>query len=453
MAESIKGSSSSLYIKEEVPSVTNSADTMNHLSVQNLWGARGAADTLVHGVHRHTALPVLIEAGSVKRKIKITGHGAIAGDFLKMNNGLADGEEVSIIKVIDADYFVISKEINASVGDEAFVLKPVTQRLAKDGGIAVTQGPIEIVKDSVTRQVNKDTATDANTVAIPVEVVFEDGTPIQKHVDGLNIYIKVHDTLINDSITDGTSQFTKVTDGTTTMLITGSGEAKVSDASSLAKLTTIDLSLDDIVTHAIDIRDNTADTVTQLTTLNGKDFATQTTLAALLAELQAKADLTETQPVNIQNTNLDIRDLVFANDKVDVSGSSVTVSSTDLDVRNLVFASDKVDVSGSSVSISGTTSVSQVSEDAKYAESTSINTTATAVLSATQIKRLYIQALDTNTVNLRVKITTTGAAATTTSGWQFQPGRSDSFEMGGTTCTVSVCSESGTNQGVVIQYA
>ena len=48
-------------------------------------------------------------------------------------------------------------------------------------------------------------------------------------------------------------------------------------------------------------------------------------------------------------TDLDIRDLDFANDSVDVSGSSVTVSATDLDIRDLVFATDKVDVSGSDV--------------------------------------------------------------------------------------------------------
>lgn len=56
----------------------------------------------------------------------------------------------------------------------------------------------------------------------------------------------------------------------------------------------------------------------------------------------------------VSATNLDIRDLVFATDKVDVSGSSVTVSATDLDVRDLVFATDKVDVSGSSVTVSAT---------------------------------------------------------------------------------------------------
>lgn len=64
--------------------------------------------------------------------------------------------------------------------------------------------------------------------------------------------------------------------------------------------------------------------------------------------------------VTVTATDLDIRDLVFATDKVDVSGSSVsisgsvTVTATDLDIRNLVFATDKVDVSGSSVTVSAT---------------------------------------------------------------------------------------------------
>jgi len=67
-------------------------------------------------------------------------------------------------------------------------------------------------------------------------------------------------------------------------------------------------------------------------------------------------------------TDLDIRNLVFATDKVDVSGSTVAVtqstspwvvSATDLDIRNLVFATDKVDASGSSVSITGDVNVTQ----------------------------------------------------------------------------------------------
>lgn len=70
--------------------------------------------------------------------------------------------------------------------------------------------------------------------------------------------------------------------------------------------------------------------------------------------------------VTVSATDLDIRDLAFATDSVDVSGSAVSisgdvnvtqgtspwvVSATDLDIRNLVFATDKVDVGGSVVAL------------------------------------------------------------------------------------------------------
>lgn len=60
-------------------------------------------------------------------------------------------------------------------------------------------------------------------------------------------------------------------------------------------------------------------------------------------------------------TNLDVRDLAFATDKVDVTGSSVsvtgsvTVSATNLDIRDLTFASDKVDATGSVVALDAPT--------------------------------------------------------------------------------------------------
>ena len=69
--------------------------------------------------------------------------------------------------------------------------------------------------------------------------------------------------------------------------------------------------------------------------------------------------------VTVTASNLDIRDLAFATDKVDVSGSSVTatVSATNLDIRDLAFATDKVDVSGSSVSVSGSVTVTATALD------------------------------------------------------------------------------------------
>jgi hypothetical protein len=55
--------------------------------------------------------------------------------------------------------------------------------------------------------------------------------------------------------------------------------------------------------------------------------------------------------VDVQATDLDIRDLAFATDKVDATGSLIDVQATDLDIRDLAFATDKVDASGSSVNI------------------------------------------------------------------------------------------------------
>lgn len=62
-------------------------------------------------------------------------------------------------------------------------------------------------------------------------------------------------------------------------------------------------------------------------------------------------DINSDGSINVKATDLDIRNLTFATDKVDVSGSSVSVTATDLDIRNLTFATDKVDVSGSNVNV------------------------------------------------------------------------------------------------------
>lgn len=70
-----------------------------------------------------------------------------------------------------------------------------------------------------------------------------------------------------------------------------------------------------------------------------------------------KVDVTGSDvTATVTATDLDIRDLAFATDKVDVTGSDVTatVTATDLDIRDLSFATDKVDVSGSSVTVAAT---------------------------------------------------------------------------------------------------
>lgn len=65
-------------------------------------------------------------------------------------------------------------------------------------------------------------------------------------------------------------------------------------------------------------------------------------------------------PVDIGSATVTISGPVTVSNEVEITndiGSPIPVSATDLDIRNLVFATDKVDASGSSVSISNTPTV------------------------------------------------------------------------------------------------
>jgi hypothetical protein len=73
-----------------------------------------------------------------------------------------------------------------------------------------------------------------------------------------------------------------------------------------------------------------------------------------------------TGSVSVTATDLDIRNLTYATDKVDVTGSSVTVSATDLDIRNLSATQD-------SVSISDGTNALSVNVDGSINEANSAN--------------------------------------------------------------------------------
>ena len=72
-------------------------------------------------------------------------------------------------------------------------------------------------------------------------------------------------------------------------------------------------------------------------------------------------------------------------------------------------------------------------------------TTPTAVTAPSNTVTVMIQALDTNTANLRVAF---GATCSSSNGWQLQPGRSETLDVG---ANASICSESG-SQGYVVQW-
>lgn len=72
--------------------------------------------------------------------------------------------------------------------------------------------------------------------------------------------------------------------------------------------------------------------------------------------------------ITVTATDLDIRDLDFATDKVDVTGSDITatVSATDLDIRDLTSASDSVEIktaAGTALAINGDGSLNVIVQE------------------------------------------------------------------------------------------
>lgn len=537
MAEVIQGSKSSLYIKDPVPGIENSADTFTHQSIQNLWDSRGASDVLIHAVRMSSAIASVIAAGSVKRLINVVAHGAKKGDSIRMNNGNADGEEVAIISIIDANNFIIAKEVNAAIGDELFILKPVTPTYNKDGSLNVSNGPTQFIKDALVQQVtedtvvpanneplpsklffqkdgvtypvNKDTAIPANTAAIPVEIVGTSGQVVTINAGDINVQL---------SHLGANFDSTRIGDGTNLMGVNASLEALVHDADVLTALGDVNAELNTQTTALGDINTELDTQTTALGDIN-TELNTQTTaLGSLLTELQLKADLTETQPVSVAslplptgasteakqdtqitalsdiNAELDAQTTALGllgtevtlaamsaklpatlGSKSDAASLAVTNSTEDkLAIGSLTETAPATDIASSglngrlqriaqnisamilqlpatlgiktaALSLSVAPASDAVFEvkaspvTANFAENLTLTTVATVSAPANAIGVL-IQASDANAANIRVK--QGGGTATTTSGIQFQPGRSEEFKCG---TDLSICSESGTN--------
>lgn len=166
-------------------------------------------------------------------------------------------------------------------------------------------------------------------------------------------------------------------------------------------------------------------------------------------------------------TDLDIRNLVFATDKVDVSGSEVElgattlaalenisaiVTATDLDIRNLVFADDKVDVSGSSVSITGTVATSPAVPATIDSLSKAVTTTSALLFTApANMKEVKIQ----NNGNVSIAVGPSGVTyegTPATDGYIIAAGDAESFVMA-TGAVLHAVAKSGTQDVRVFTLA
>lgn len=248
-----------------------------------------------------TVTDVIGNSGQIEfLNVQFVGHNALANDVLRINAGAYTNFEFDVISIVDIDNFLILPllpSIDIS-GELAIIMSWVTNKANADGSQIVTLAPVplQFVKDSTVVNVNEDTATPANNLALPAGLfIYKDGVQIPVTKDtgtpannvgipveivaasGTPINITAGD--INVQLTDLGANFDAVRlgDGTGNYVaVNASDEALVHDADVLA----------------------------QTVLLVAKDFATSAKQDLLLAELQLKADLTETQPVSLASVPL-----------------------------------------------------------------------------------------------------------------------------------------------------
>lgn len=506
----IKGSKSKFYIKEPLPGIENSSDTLINVTTGELPGARIGLDVIQHGVYEVNNTGI-IGVGSAQRIIECINHGASAGDVMKITSGNSLDAEIAIVGVIDADNFVIAYEENLSVGDTFSVLRYVSAKYSQDGSLQVSSGPIQFTKNGSAELVVEDTVTMANNKPMPggMYIKKDDGSWYPVTLDTSNPYAH---TPIPVAITDvtGTSNVNVDLSGSSLSVnIKHDGASpssiRIGDGTTLTSVT---------VNNELKVKD--ADVKTALDTLNTVDFATEakqdttiTAIGSLLTELQLKADLTETQPVSVQSSALPTgaatettlsalntkvpANLTVASTRLLVDGSGVTqpISATALPLPTGAATEAKQDTMIASLaSIAGedfATEVTLAAMSAKlpatlgqktsanslavvlpsdqvvatresalscgtYTDTTISGATVTTILAPVGARGMKIQAGINNTADLLVGLGGVTPDNTINVGLEFQGGRSEDI-VGASNVEVTSADPLATNQKIVIVWS
>jgi hypothetical protein len=239
---------------------------------------------------------------------------------------------------------------------------------------------------------------------------FNSSLPIRTEQDG-DVVVKIADaTVPSQQLTVNSDGSVNVTDNGGSLTVDGTVELGATTLAALESITVQNGS----GASAVNIQDGGNSITVDASNLDIRDlvFATD------------KVDVTGSDvTATVTATDLDIRDLTFATDKVDVSGSEVsldaatlaaleniTVSATDLDIRDLAFATDKVDVSGSSVTVSATNldirDLTHVSDSVKIGDGTDF----LAINSDGSINAVIQEDAGTETVNYNTASAIAGGA-------------------------------------------
>jgi len=265
---------------------TNKKTDRKFVTVKQLGHNTHGMDTIAYGTFRHTE-DAVVEAGSTDSIVNLTGHLALAGDVLRVKisaNGIKDLDFP--VKEVTTNTITIEGVASAefATGDTIDILRPIPHRLDESGASLTTVDSavkinVKSAGTTTTTDVLDDQDTPANTVPMPVRLYGATGN-ISITSEELNVQLS-HNAASPDSI--------KVGDGVETLDINAANEAMVHDTDALTELQAILLKI--IATPATEAKQD--DTITAL--------------GVLLTELQAKADLTETQPCSVAGVATELK--------------------------------------------------------------------------------------------------------------------------------------------------
>lgn len=346
--------------------------------------------------------------------------------------------------------------------------------LVRDDGDPTNNIPLPaglyFFKDGNIIPVNKDTGTPANTAAIPVEIVSASGTEI--NITAGDIDIHTTDLGVNfDAL--------RIGDGSGVYLdINADGSINVADAAVLAELQALNL-----VDFSTEAKQDAQ--ITELQDIN-TELDTQTTaLGDINTELNTQT--TELQSIEAELVTLNTVD--FATEaKQDVQITELQEIEADIEAQNVLIGAVNEAAPGTDTAASGLNGRLQriaqritsliallpASLGQKLmadslavtmaSDQSALSTTQTAMVGSyqeivdlTNVEQIFVapagakwakvQADDTNLANIRVKI---GAAATISSGIQFQPGRSEDYQAVGDISVI--CETAEVNQKIYVQF-
>lgn len=332
--------------------------------------------------------------------------------------------------------------VSVTVPPVAFYRDGVSTNVSNDTATPSNNRPlpsgIYILKDGIAYPVGVDSVTPSNTVAIPVEI---------RQVDGTTINITAGDINVQTSHVGANYDSTRIGDGTNLLVVNADGSINVADMSNvLAKLTSIDgkdfstSAKQDLAKAVLDSIKTAIDTtnakdfstsakqdlakavldniLTAIGTTNSKDFATsakQDAQAALTGAVTEAAPASDTASSGLNGRLQRIAQRIT---------SLIALLPTSLGQKAMA-ASLAVTIASDQSALT----ITEPTRTGSYQEDLTVTDGAVETFTAPAgAKWCKIQADSGNNGNARVKI---GGAATTTSGHQLEPGRSEDFAVAG----------------------